>query len=88
MANTKSALKRARQNVIRRTRTKHVLSTMRTEIKKVRAALESKDADAAKAALPSAVRALSRAANKGVIHVNQARRKIGRLTVAVNAIAS
>lgn len=86
MANSKSALKRARQNLTRRLRTRNVLGPMRTEIKKVRAAIEAGDITAAKEALPAAVRGLSRAANKGAIHVNQARRKIGRLTVAVNKL--
>lgn len=86
MANSKSAIKRARQNTTRRLRNKHVLSGMRTDIKRVRTAVEGKDAEAAKAALPAAVRALSRAANKGVIHAKQAQRKIGRLTTAVNKL--
>lgn len=86
MANIKSAIKRARQNVTRRTRTRHVLSTVRTEVKRVRTAVEANDASAAKEALPSAVRALSRAAGKGVIHVNQARRTISRLNLAVNKL--
>ena len=87
MANHKSAEKRVRQTITRRLRNKHVLTTMRSLIKKVRSAIEAGDASAAKETLKDAVSALSRASSKGVIHRNQASRKIGRLTRAVNAVA-
>ena len=86
MANHKSALKRVRQTVKRRGRNRHVLTTMRSQIKRLRAAVEAGNADEAKANLTEAIRQLSRAADKGVIHRNQASRKIGRLTRAVNAL--
>ena len=86
MANHKSAMKRVRQTVRRRTRNRHVLTTMRTHIKYLRAAVEAGNADDAKTLLPTVVRALSRAADKGVIHRGQASRKIGRLTRAVNSL--
>ena len=86
MANHKSAEKRVRQTVKRRARNKHVLTSMRTHIKRVRLAVESGDAGAAQETLKAAVSALARASGKGVIHRNQARRKIGRLTRAVNAL--
>ena len=86
MPNHKSAHKRVRQNEKRRVRNHDVLSSMRTMVKKVRTAVEAKDIDAAKAALPAALRSLARAANKGVIHARQASRKTGRLTKAVNKL--
>ena len=43
--------------------------------------------EAAKAGLPVAVRAIDRAASKGVIHRNTAARYISRLTKAVSAAA-
>lgn len=86
MPNHKSAEKRVRQNEKRRLRNRHVLSSMRTLVKNVRTAVENKDTEAAKAALPLALRALNRAANKGVIHTRQASRKVGRLTKAVNSL--
>ena len=86
MANHKSALKRVRQNVKRRARNRHVLTSMRTLIKRVRAAIEAGNSEEAKANLADAVRHLSRAADKGVIHRKQASRKIGRLTRAVNTL--
>ena len=88
MANHKSALKRVRQTVKRRARNRHVLTTMRTYIKRVRAAIESGDAAAAQDALGTATKALARAASKGVIHRNQASRKISRLTHAVRKLSA
>ena len=64
------------------------LSAMRTHIKRVRNALDGSDNDAAKAGLPVAVRAIDRAASKGVIHRNTAARYISRLTRAVSTSAA
>ena len=86
MANHKQAMKRARQNDKRRLRNRQIVTTMRTYIKRVRKAVEDGDAEGADAALKTAVSALDRARFKGVIHRNQAYRKISRLTLAVNKI--
>lgn len=86
MPNHKSAMKRVRQNEKRRIRNRHIMSTTRTYIKAVRAAIDSGNAEAAREALPKAVNALNAAVTKGVVHRNQASRKISRLTVAVNAL--
>ena len=85
MANHKQAEKRNRQRLKRRQRNLMYLSTMRTHIKRVRSALAGNDDDAAKAGLPVAVKAIDRAASKGVIHRNTASRYISRLTRAVAA---
>ena len=87
MANHKSALKRVRQTGKRRLRNRHVLSTMRTYVKRVREAIEAGNAEEAKAALELTVSTIDRAAGKGVIHRNQAGRKISRLIRAVNALS-
>ena len=87
MANIKSSQKAARQRITRTARNVAQKTAMRTAVKKVRAALASKDAKAAKAALPSAVRAIDMAASKGVIKRGTASRSVSRLTVAVNALA-
>ena len=86
MPNHKSAMKRVRQNEKRRIRNRHIMSTTRTYIKAVRAAIDSGNAEAAREALPKAVNALNAAVSKGVVHRNQASRKISRLTLAVNAL--
>ena len=77
-------MKRVRQNEKRRIRNRHIMSTTRTYIKVVRAAIDGGDAAAAKEALPAAVNALNASVSKGVMHRNQASRKISRLTIAVN----
>lgn len=80
-------MKRVRQNEKRRVRNRQILSTSRTFIKRVRAAVDSGDIAEAQAALPAAVKSLNSAASKGVIHRNQAARKISRLTKAVNGMS-
>ena len=86
MPNHKSAEKRVRQNIKRRIRNRHIVSTTRSYIKTLRNAIETGDAEAAKTALPTAVNALNRAVTKGVMPRNQASRKISRLTIAVNRL--
>jgi small subunit ribosomal protein S20 len=87
VANIKSSQKANRQRI---TRTAHNVArktAMRTAVKKVRAALESKNAKGAKDALATAIRAIDLAASKGVIKRGTASRSVSRLTVAVNALA-
>ena len=83
MANVPSAEKRNRQRIKRRARNQSHLSTMRTYVKRVRTAIESKDAKTAEA-LKAAVRVIDKAASKGVIDRKTASRKISRLTKAAN----
>ncbi|MBX7084085.1 MAG: 30S ribosomal protein S20 [Nannocystaceae bacterium] len=83
MANHKSAEKRNRQRVKRRARNLTHLSSMRTFMKKVRRALDGGDVDGAKASLPTAITAITKAASKGVIHRNTASRYVSRLSKAV-----
>ena len=90
MANHKQAEKRNRQRIKRRAQNLMHLSTMRTYMKRVRKALDGKDAnggEVAKTALPDAIQAISKAASKGVIHRNTASRYISRLTIATNKSA-
>ena len=60
---------------------------MKTAVKKVDAAVAQKDAEAAKAALHTAIVEISKAGSKGVYHKNTVSRKISRLSKAVNSIA-
>ncbi len=80
-----SVLKRARQSEKRNLRNRMVISKVRTFVKKVYAALDSKDKEQAEAALRSAIRVLSSAASKGVLHRNTASRKIARLSKSVHS---
>ncbi|HJN73241.1 MAG TPA: 30S ribosomal protein S20 [Myxococcota bacterium] len=86
MAHHADALKRIRQNAKRRTRNRHYRATMRTEIKRVRAAVDAGDHAAAEAALPTAVGIIQRLASKNIIHKRNASRRVARLYAAVNKI--
>ncbi len=74
MANTKSALKRIRQNEKRRLRNRFIRSRARTAVKVTRAALTQKSPDVT-ALVAQATRLLDKAVTKGVIHRNTAARK-------------
>ena len=80
MANTRSAEKQNRQAQKHRIRNAHVLSTLRTSVRKFREAAASGDAGKIKEELTAAIRQISKAASKGVIHKRQAARRISRLS--------
>ncbi len=84
MAHTKSALKRLRQNVKQRARNRYFKATARTELKKTNQLIEAGDIDAAREAIAQAVKALDKAAQKGVIHKNNAARRKSRLMAALH----
>lgn len=88
MANHPSARKRARQRQRREARNRYLRATMRTFVKRVRAAIESKNAAGAAEALRTAVRLVDHAARRGVLHRGTASRTISRLTLAVNRLSS
>ena len=86
MANHKSALKRAKQNDVKRMRNKVVRTGTKSVIKKVRATVKENSAEKAMTELNEAKSVIDRAAKKGVIHKKNAARKISRLTRLVNSI--
>jgi small subunit ribosomal protein S20 len=88
MANTKSALKRMRQNEKRRVRNAGIRSTVRTVVKGTRTAVAGGAVNDARASLARAVQVLDRAVTKGVLHKNAAARRKSRLARQVNALAS
>jgi small subunit ribosomal protein S20 len=75
----KSAIKRAVQAEKRRLRNSHVKSTMKTTIKKALTNLKEKDTGSIQETAKAAIAYIDKAASKGVIHRNQASRKISRL---------
>ena len=87
MANIKSAKKRILVTETRTARNKSIRSEVKTSIKKVEAAVASKDRDAATAALKSATAVIEKACSKGVYHKNNAAHKISRLSKLVNTLA-
>jgi len=76
---TKSALKANRQNIKRNEHNRQMRSTLRTALKAIRAKLDDKDVDGAKAALSKTVSIVDRMAKTGIIHRNTAGRYKSRL---------
>lgn len=87
MANSAQARKRALQAEKRRKHNAGRRSMMRTEIKKVDAAIEAGDKAAAEGAYKSAVPLLDSLANKGLIHKNKAARHKSRLNAKIRALS-
>jgi small subunit ribosomal protein S20 len=83
-----SAKKRIRQTEKRTARNRHIRSTVRTSVRSVRKALESKDSAAAKAALVVAVKRIDMAVSKGIFHARTGSRYVSRLSAQVAALAS
>ncbi len=81
-----SVIKRHHQSLKRRARNQQIKSKVKTLIKKVRSAVESKDRDNALAQLREVNRALDKAVGKGVLKHNTASRRLSRLTRAVNQL--
>ncbi len=86
MATHKSAEKRDRQNKKHRERNIAAKSALRTKVKSVDSAVQSKKKKESEDALKIAAPSLAKAASKGVIHKKNASRKISRLTKKVNAL--
>src|SRR5712671_5795795 len=78
MANIKSQIKRNRQNEQRRLRNKTTRSELKTRVKRAAEGLET-GADDAGDRVRAAQRRLGKAAEKGVVHKNQAARRTSRL---------
>jgi small subunit ribosomal protein S20 len=88
VAHHASALKAMRQGVKRRIRNKQNVSKLKTQVKKLRAAIAKGDATAVKALFSETVSEIDRAAKKGVVHDNAAARYKSRLTRRVNALSA
>ena len=86
MATHQSAIKRNKQNEKRRLRNISIKSNVKTEIKSVVKALETRDIEQSKAALTKAIPVITKAAAKGVFHKKTASRKISRLTKKMNTL--
>ncbi len=79
MANIKSAIKRNKQNEKRRLRNRIYRGKARTFVKKARVEIEEGNLEDARTATLKAVSALDKAAEKGILHKNNAARRKGRL---------
>jgi small subunit ribosomal protein S20 len=88
VANHKSALKRAKQNTIRRLRNKAVRTRVKNVVKEVRLAANEETGEQVVTSLNQAKSVIDIAAKKGVIHKNTAARKISRLSKLANTVSA
>ena len=86
VANIKSQKKRIITAEKARQRNRAVRSELKTAVKKVRAAVEAKDVEAAQDAANKAGRLLDKAASKGIIHKNQAAQRKSGVQKLVNTL--
>ncbi len=88
MATHKSALKRAKQNEVKRLRNMSYKTQVKKAVEEVRDAVAGNSEDQAKESLQKAVSTIQKSASKGVIHRKKASRKISRIARQVNQITS
>jgi small subunit ribosomal protein S20 len=86
MPNISSAKKRHRQNLKARARNRAGKSAVRSQIRKLDAAISSGDAAAIQTEFRATVKRLDQTAAKGIIHKNVASRTKARLSKRVKAV--
>ena len=86
MANHKSAEKRNRQAERRNEVNRRNRGALRTEIKRLRAAVEEGNREEAQTLLPKTVSVIDKSVQKGVLHKNAAARYKSRLTGSVTKL--
>ncbi|MDO4549897.1 MAG: 30S ribosomal protein S20 [Planctomycetia bacterium] len=86
MPNIRSAKKRLRQNVKRRTANLAIKRQVRHYCRTVRQACEAKDITAAETAFRVAVKHLDQAASKKILHKNTVSRVKSRLSARIKAV--
>ncbi len=87
MPNHKSAKKRVRQNEKRRAVNRNNRGSVRTQIKKLRAALTAGDKTQSQELLIPTIALIDKSVNKGVLHKNTAARHKSRLTKHVSELS-
>lgn len=85
MANIKQAKKRILVNARKRERNMRIRSAVKTAIRKARRAIESREIQKSQELVKKAIKAVDKAAAKGVIHKNNAARKKSRLMKKLNS---
>jgi small subunit ribosomal protein S20 len=88
LANHKSAIKRARQNEIRRLRNKGTKTKIKSIVKDVRSSVGEASGEETKVKMNTAQSVIDKASKKGVIHKRTAARKISRLTKLANSASA
>jgi len=86
LANIKSAIKRNKQNEKRRLRNRIFRGRARTFVRHARQTIHEGDMESARQATLEAIRALDKAAEKGVLHKNNAARRKSRLMRSLTAL--
>jgi small subunit ribosomal protein S20 len=86
MPNIKSAKKRLRQSIVRRTRNRAAKSSLKSQIKKLTAAIAAKDIATAETLFVGTQKKLDQAAAKKIIHRNAAARVKSRLSAKIKAL--
>ena len=84
MANIKSAIKRIRSQGRRSLRTRHARTEARTYTKSAKTQIAAGDLEAAQKSVAEAIRVLDKAAERGIIHKNNAARRKSRLLRQLN----
>lgn len=79
MPNIKSAIKRVKVAQAKNLRNRASKTAMRTQVKKFETTLQAGENTQAVTLLPATMRAIDKAASKGVVHKNAANRKKARL---------
>ncbi|MBN4072060.1 30S ribosomal protein S20 [bacterium AH-315-F18] len=87
MPNSNQANKRVRQNEKAREHNRAIKSNMKTHIKRVESAIDDKAADVAQTEFVLAAQKIDKAAQKNIIHRNNAARKKSRLAQKINALS-
>jgi len=86
LANIKSQIKRNRQNEKHRQHNRVYRGSARTLVRKALVAIESGDKSVAELAVKNAIHSLDSAAQKGVVHKNNASRRKSRLMARFNGM--
>lgn len=85
MANIHAAQKASRQSVRRHAQNRGAVSALKTHVRRAESLIDAKQLGEADGAVLTAIRALDKAADKGLIHVNNAAGRKSRLMQKLNA---
>lgn len=86
MAHHRSAVRQWRRSLRRNAINRRNKSLLRTQIKKLRAAIQAKDKEMARKLLPETMSLIDKSVKKGTIHENKAARYKSRLSRQVELI--
>ena len=82
-----STIKRHKQSLVRAERNRVLRTRLRHAIRSLRETIAAQDAVKAREELLAVTKTIDKAATKGLIHRNNASRRISRLATQVNALA-